>query len=100
MKDFFKKIFEKRGLSEDGINQMYLDFSAVVILTLIGVSKEKLNTTETEQASKMMEDKKIDDLFKMIQSKYSSEEWATMISEHITPICESYIEEVALPVNA
>jgi len=99
MKELFKKMFAEQGLDEDTINKFYLEFASIVLVTLVGISKDKLNATEVAQVPKMIENKKIEDIFNLIQSKYSPEEWQKMITEHITPICESYVEEVVLPVT-
>jgi len=99
MNELFKKMFEGSGLSETKINDFYLSFASVIVLTILGVSKEKLNDSEIKQIQEMIKEKKLDEVFTLINSKYSENDWENMLVQNVTPIFKSYIEEVILSVK-
>lgn len=97
MKEFFEQVFSGFGLSEEKLNGLYADFSTIVLLKLIGVSKDKLSESEAQQIGALIDEKKIDDVYRIVRGKYSDQEWDDMAAEHVTPIFEEYLSEVVIP---
>ncbi len=92
--NFFDQLFEGSGLTEEEKARCSLQFSVVVILTLLKNLEPKLSETEKKQIEAWDKEQKYEEVLKFIRSKYSDEEWEVVLKKEIQPLVDSYISEV------
>lgn len=91
---FFDELFEGVSLTEEEKTKCSLQFSVVVILTLLKNLEPKLSETEKKQLEAWDKEQKYEEILKFVRSKYSDEEWEVVLKKDVQPLVDSYISEV------
>jgi len=97
MLEIFKDLLKEKGLSEAQTQQYANSFSGVAILTIIASGSAKLTKEERAQLENYLVNKELESSLALIKSKYTNEEWKTVLEEKLLPLAESYVNEVILP---
>ncbi len=92
--NFFDQLFEGVNLTDEEKIKCSLQFSVVVIVTLLKKLEQKLSEAEKKQVETWDKEQKYEELVSFIRSKYSNEEWEVVLKKDVQPLVDSYISEV------
>ncbi|MDP3793928.1 MAG: hypothetical protein Q8R07_04200, partial [Candidatus Uhrbacteria bacterium] len=87
-------LFQNRGLKEADIQKLATDFGGIAFLKLMAVGSARLSEQDQADLKNLWEEKKMDEAFKMIREKYSDSEWDALVDQEISPLLDSYLQEV------
>lgn len=94
MLGLFKLLFEERSLPPDKVENYAAQFSLVVVSVIIDHAKSRLSEEEKRELDSLIATKKFDKAASLVQGKYDNREWEALIDAHVSPVLDSYFEEV------
>lgn len=93
------ELFEKQGydVSDRRIQRCMLELAWIFILAMTDAASPRLAPEDRQELAHLTEIKQTDAALRLIQAKYTSEEWNALIQKILSPLVEDYQKKVLEP---
>jgi hypothetical protein len=92
--DLFDNLFEGKNVPSEKIKGFKTQFSMIIFLQLLALSDKHLDSEEKKHVNQLAGQGSFDEVFKMLQSKYTQSEWEQLVEQEFGPIVDGYLSEV------
>ncbi len=85
-------LFEKFSLSSEEREIFEARFLGSAFLLVGAATIDKCTDSERKEMKRWWNEKKLDEIWKLFASKYSSDEWKALVKEKIAPFVDGYMK--------
>ena len=90
----FREFFSKYNLTDEQIKKYSTDLLGVAILKCIESSENLLSSEEQSSVTELLNSGEISTVMRMVQSKYSTDQWNVLLKKEMEVVVDSYMKTV------